>query len=379
MMKRIAILGSTGSIGTSALKVVDHLKDEMEVTAIAAHSSVDRLEQQVKDYRPKLVGVYDAAAAKELASRCPDVEVIAGIDGLNAVATHSDADVVLSAVTGTIGLVPTVAALRAGKNVALANKEALVSGGALVMGLAAETGSKVIPVDSEHSAIFQCLQGEQPSEVARIILTASGGPFRSYTAEQLAAVTLEQALNHPTWTMGPKVTVDSSTLMNKGLELIEAHWLFDLPTEQIDVVVHPQSIIHSMVEFCDRSIIAQMGETDMVTPIQYALTYPNRRPGMLDPFDFTAHSKLEFYAPDTDRFRCLKLAYDAIEAGGSVPCYMNAANEVLVGRFLERKLDWIDIPRRLETLLDKHHQHAVTALDDVLAVDQQARQEAALI
>lgn len=378
-MKKIAILGSTGSIGESTLKVARHLKEKVRIAAIAAHSNIDLLERQAKEFHPELIAVYDEKQALELKKRLPHIEIESGMEGLRAVASYSGANFVVSAMSGTAGLVPTVAAIEAGKSLGLANKEALVSGGAIVMALAKKHGVKMIPIDSEHSALFQCLQGQPANCVQRLILTASGGPFRTFTEEQLKAITPEQALRHPTWAMGAKITIDSSTLMNKGLEVIEAHWLFDIPIEKISVVVHPQSIIHSIVEFVDNSLLAQMGESSMIVPIQYAITYPDRLPGLLQPFDFTKHHTLQFLTPDTDKFRCLRLAYDAIKTGGTLPCYMNAANEVLVNHFLERKIGWKDIPTKLQTLMEKHHINEVQTISDVLTVDAQARQEAASI
>jgi len=375
-MKRIAILGSTGSIGTNTLKVARHLSDEIQVTALAAGSNVDLLCSQAKEFNPEIVAVYNEDKARELQGKLPGVRVVAGMEGLSEAASHESVDMVVAAITGTAGLVPTVAAIEAGKDIALANKETLVSGGELVMRLVKEKGVSLLPVDSEHSAIFQCLNGEDKASVHRILLTASGGPFRQHSTEQLGGVTVDDALNHPTWAMGPKVTVDSSTLMNKGLEVIEAYWLFGVTPEQIDVVVHPQSIIHSMVEFVDGSVIAQAGETTMCTPIQYALTYPHRLPGTLKPFDWLKTNTLQFFPPDTDKFPCLRLAFDAINSGDSLPCYMNAANEILVGRFLNKELGWQDIATKLEALMGRHKAVEVNSLEDILAVDQEARLEA---
>ncbi len=374
-MKKIAILGSTGSIGESTLKVVRHLKERFRVTAIAAKSNIDALEAQAREFHPELIAVYDEQQAQILRKRLPHIPIESGLAGLNAVATHSSASFVVSAMSGTIGLAPTVAAIQAGKNIGLANKEVLVAGGALVMELAKKHGVHLLPIDSEHSALFQCLEGQPHNAVQRLILTASGGPFRNFTPEQLQQVTPEQALRHPTWNMGAKVTIDSSTLMNKGLEVIEAHWLFGVPIDKISVVVHPQSIIHSMVEFVDNSLLAQLGETLMIVPIQYALTYPERLPGTLKPFDFIKYNTLQFLVPDTDRFRCLNLAFEAVKIGGTLPCYMNAANEVLVHRFLEKKISWPEIASKLETLMEKHQVTPIRSLDDVLAADVQARQE----
>ena len=355
-----------------------HLGEEIQVVALAAKSSVDLLEEQAKAFNPKLIAVFDPDKAQQLKHKLPQTEIVAGMEGLEAVASHPEADFVVSAITGTLGLAPTLAAIRSGKDVGLANKEALVSGGALVMSLAKEKGINLLPIDSEHSAIFQCLHGEDKKAVHRLILTSSGGPFRNYSSDQLQTVTVDQALAHPTWKMGPKVTIDSSTLMNKGLEVIEAHWLFDMPTEKIDVVVHPQSIIHSMVEYIDRSMLAQMGVPNMIVPIQYAITYPERKTGILEPFDFVKNGTLQFFQPDLKKFRCLQLAFDAVKQGGTLPCYMNAANEVLVNRFLEKQISWFEIATKLEDLMTKHPHQNVDSLEMVLKIDKQARKEALL-
>jgi len=379
MGKKIAILGSTGSIGKNALKVIDHTDQEFTVVALAAKSNIDLLEQQALCYRPQLVAVWDEAKARELQKRIPDIPVLAGEEGVVAAATHPDAELLLSAIFGFEGVLPTLKAIEAGKDVALANKEALVAAGKLVTRLAEKHGVKIIPVDSEHTAIFQCLNGENPSEVDRIILTASGGPFREYSKERLAGVGLSDALNHPNYAMGAKVTIDSSTLMNKGLEMIEAHFLYDVPLEKIDIVIHPQQVIHSMVEFVDRSILAQMGEPSMLPPIQYALTYPKRLPGMLKPFDFTKYPVLEFSKADTDRFRCLDLAYGALREGGSMPCFMNAANEILVQRFIQKEIGWLEIGTKLESLMEKHEVHTPGHYEDLTLIDTEARRLAHLI
>lgn len=376
-MKRVAILGSTGSIGLSTLKVISHLgPSHFQVAALAAHSNIDLLEQQAKEFAPTLIAVYDKDKARQLQARLPHITVLGGMEGVEAVASYDKADFVVSAMTGTLGLLPTIAAIRAGKNIGLANKESLVSGGEIVMALAQRHGVRILPIDSEHSALFQCLNGEDPKTIRRLVLTASGGPFRTLSDEQLQSITPERALQHPTWVMGPKVTIDSSTLMNKGLEVIEAHWLFDVPVDKIEVVVHPQSIIHSLIEFVDLSMMAQMGVPSMITPIQYALTYPQRLPGLLQPFDFMKNGTLQFLSPDTGRFRCLSLAYQALRSGGSLPCFMNAANEVLVQRFLTKQIAWPQIAAKLERLMEAHPRHAIHSIDDVLAVDHQARQEA---
>lgn len=378
-MRHIAILGSTGSIGVNVLNVANHLKDQFRVTALAAKSNIDLLEKQAREFHPELIGVYDEDKALELKKRLPHIEIVAGSEGLLAVAAHHSVHMVISAMTGTMGLAPTVAAIKAGKDIGLANKESLVSGGALVMSLVKKHGVQLIPVDSEHSALFQCLNGEDPKKIHRLILTASGGPFRTWSADQIAQVTVEEALNHPTWRMGPKITIDSSTLMNKGLEVIEAHWLFNVPVEQIEVVIHPQSFIHSMIEFTDGSIMAQLGNPSMIVPIQYAMTYPNRQPGMLTKFDFTRMHEFQFYPPDFNKFRCLRLAFDAIRQGGSLPCYMNAANETLVHRFLEKEISWQQISAKLEKVMLAHDSFPINSLDDVFAVDVQARLEAKTI
>jgi len=377
-MKRLAILGSTGSIGVNTLNVARHLKDEVCIEALAAKSNIDLLEQQVKEFKPKIIAVFDSEKALELQRRLPKSTILTGMDGLNAVASYPSANLVISAMTGTLGLIPTMKALESRKNVGLANKEALVSGGSLVMSLAESNGCKIIPIDSEHSALFQCLKGEEPKTVHRLILTASGGPFRNYTAEQLSQITVDCALRHPTWSMGPKVTIDSSTLMNKGLEVIEAYWLFGIPIEKIEVVVHPQSLIHSIVEFVDGSMLAQMSEPSMIVPIQYAITYPERRKGIHPYYDFLKNPLIQFFPPDVNKFPCLQLAYDAIRTGGSLPCYMNAANEVLVNRFIARQFSWQEIPIRLEKLMTRHQTKKISSLEDVLAVDEIARQEAIL-
>jgi 1-deoxy-D-xylulose-5-phosphate reductoisomerase len=379
LMKRITLLGSTGSIGKSTLEVVRHLGPEkIQVVALAAHSQIDLLEQQAREFNPRLIAVFEESKAAELKRRLPHIQIVSGAEGIEEAATFSEATMVLCALVGSFGLRSTFAAIQAGKDIALANKESLIAGGSLIMEAVREKGVRLLPVDSEHSALFQCLNGEKRSEVRRLILTASGGPFRLFTEQQLREITVDQALNHPTWKMGPKVTLDSSTLMNKGLEVIEAYWLFGIPLDQIEVVIHPQSLIHSMVEYRDGSIIAQVSAPSMTLPIQYALTYPERLPGILKPFDFVKNGTLQFYPPDFSKFRCLSLAYEAIRKGGSLPCFMNAANEVLVQRFLERKLTWTDIAQKLESLMDGHAVAPVTHLQDIFAVENEARTRALL-
>jgi len=378
-MKRIAILGSTGSIGCNALEVARHLPEDFTISVLVANQNADLLEKQAKEFRPKIVALFDKEKALELQKKLPGIEVLGGMEGILAAAAYDESDIVLSAIAGTMGLAPTVAAIQAGKTIALANKEALVSGGQLVTSLAKQKKVSIIPIDSEHSAIFQCLNGEEKKNVRRIILTASGGPFRDYDDTQLEKVSIKHALEHPTWKMGPKVTIDCSTLMNKGLEVIETHWLFDVPIDQIEVVIHPQSVIHSMIEYCDGSMLAQMSQSDMRVPIQYAMTYPQRKKGLIPPFDFLKNQTLQFYYPNNERFRCLRLAYDAIKQGKSLPCYMNAANEVLVGRFLENQISWKEISSKLEHLMQKHQPIHLPCLDDILCLDKEARLEAAKV
>lgn len=376
-MRNLAILGSTGSIGKNCLAVARHLgKDVVQVVALAAKSNIELLEQQAKEFQPKLVAVYDQDQALKLQRRIPNIPVLGGMEGLEAVAVHEKANLVISSISGSVGLAPTIAAIKAGKNIGFANKEVLVAGGELVMSLVRKHRIDLIPIDSELTAIFQCLKGEGAKVVQRLLITASGGPFRKFTDAQLESVTLEHALNHPNYRMGPKVTIDSSTLMNKGLEVIEAHWLFGVPLQNIEVVVHPQQIIHSMVEFIDNSMLAQMCDPDMLVPIQYAITYPKRYHGSLPPFNFARNSTLEFLTPDIDRFRCLKLAYEAVRGGGSLPCFMNAANEVLVHRFLNKQIAWKEIAYTLEKLMSRHAVKPISSLQDILEVDQLAREQA---
>ncbi len=375
-MKTIAILGSTGSIGTSTLEVAEHLGEAVQVAALAAGENIDLLEKQARQFKPKLLAVYNKEKAMELQRRLPDVEVVGGAEGLAAAAAHPDVDFVVSAISGAIGLEPTIEAIKAGKDIGLANKEVLVAGGELIMGLSKKQGVRLLPIDSEHSALFQCLAGERSEDVSRLILTASGGPFRGFSADRLEKVAVEDALKHPNWSMGAKITVDSSTMMNKGLEVIEARWLFDIPADRIDVVIHPQSIIHSLVEFLDGSMKAQMSEPSMLMPIQYALTYPGRAPGLLTPFDFIGNGMLEFYLPDDRKFPCLSLAYEALRAGGSWPCYLNAANEALVDRFLKKQIRWIEIGQKLQTLLGRHRSEQIDSLEKIIAIDQAARRDA---
>jgi 1-deoxy-D-xylulose-5-phosphate reductoisomerase len=374
-VRRLAILGSTGSIGRSTLDVVEGLGD-IEVVGLAARSSVDTLVAQVERWRPKIVAVEDGDACERVRARVPaGTTVLGGPDSLSAMASLPDIDTVLVAVVGAAGLRPTLAALDAGHDVALANKETLVAGGEIVTRARARSGARLVPVDSEHSAIFQCLVGEDPAAVKRLILTASGGPFLRRPIDDLRRATVEEALAHPTWNMGPKVTVDSATLMNKGLEIIEAHWLFDVDPARIDVVIHPQSLIHSMVEFVDGSIMAQLATPDMRGPIQYALTAPGRRTGPVRPMEWNRLT-MTFEQPDPARFPSLALAREALRAGGTAPATLNAANEVAVSRFLKRNVDFTDIAAIVGTVLAKHAPRQAATLEAVLDADAWARREA---
>lgn len=370
-MKAVSILGSTGSIGVNTLAVARHLG--YAVKGIAAHSNIDRLEEQAREFSPECVAVFDEKKGKELRFRLPGMRVVTGIEGLIEVATLPGSDYLVSAIVGAMGILPTLKGIEAGKTIGLANKEVLIAAGELIMEAARKQDVEIIPIDSEHSAIFQCLQGECKTGVRKIILTASGGPFRTASEEELVGITPEDALNHPTWNMGKKITIDSSTLMNKGLEVIEAKFLFQVPLESIDVVVHPQSVIHSMVEFIDGSILSQMGEHDMKIPIQYALTYPRRKKGIAPCFDFAKYSTLEFFNPDWEKFPCLGMAYVAAKEGGTLPCFMNAANEILVHRFLKREIGWTEIGKKLENLMGAHPVSPQENLETLFEVDREAR------
>ncbi|OFW29785.1 MAG: 1-deoxy-D-xylulose-5-phosphate reductoisomerase [Acidobacteria bacterium RIFCSPLOWO2_02_FULL_65_29] len=378
-MKRIAILGSTGSIGQSALAVVDAHPNRLEIVGLAAGENAERLAEQIARYRPRLAAMATGAAIDRLKGLAPiaGVEVAgAGTEGLVRVASHPDVDLVLCASSGTDGLEAVLAAIDCGKTVALANKEVLVMAGGIVTEAARRRGVAILPVDSEHNAIHQCLHGRDPSELKRIVLTASGGPFRGRPASALSDVSAADALQHPTWRMGRKITIDSATLMNKGLEVIEAHWLFGVGAAQIDVVIHPQSVVHSMVELIDGSIIAQLGVTDMRLPIQYAFSYPERWQATLPSLDLAHAGRLEFDVPDTEAFPCLRLAYRALEVERSLPVVLNAANEVAVARFLEGRLGFPAIAQVIEQTLDAHQVVDVSTLSSVRAVDRWAREHA---
>jgi 1-deoxy-D-xylulose-5-phosphate reductoisomerase len=374
-MKHVAILGSTGSIGTSALAVVDAHPDRLRVVGLAAGANAEALAAQVARYRPKVVALAEGGAGALAAAGVALVgtQLHSGPDGLLAVATHPDVEVVLCASSGTAALEAVLAAIDTGKTIALANKEVLVMAGELVTAAARARGVAILPVDSEHNAIHQCLHGRRPDEVRRIILTASGGPFREMSASALANVKPEDALRHPTWRMGRKITIDSATLMNKGLEVIEAHWLFDLPGDRIDVVIHPQSIVHSMVELTDGSIIAQLGGADMKLPIQYACSYPDRWEAPVARLDLTAAGRLDFHKPDRERFPCLGLAYRALASGPSHAVVLNAANEVAVASYLDEKISFVSIPRVIEQTMDAHASVPASTLEAVREVDRWAR------
>ena len=371
-MKKIAILGSTGSIGTQTLEVIRENKD-IEVTGLAAGTNVDLLEKQIREFQPKLVAMWTEEKAKELKSRIRDldVKVVSGMDGLLEIATMEESEILVTAIVGMIGIRPTIAAIKAGKDIALANKETLVTAGHLIMPLAKECGVPILPVDSEHSAIFQSLNGERQNRIAKILLTASGGPFRGKKREELEQVTLEDALKHPNWSMGRKITVDSATLVNKGLEVMEAKWLFGVELEQIQVVVHPQSVIHSMVEYEDGAVIAQLGTPDMRLPIQYALYYPNRRSLSGKRLNFYELGSLTFEEPDMETFQGLSLAMKAMKAGGNMPTVFNAANERAVAMFLEKKIGFWNIPEIIEASMEHIDFQEHPDLEKILSTEQE--------
>jgi 1-deoxy-D-xylulose-5-phosphate reductoisomerase len=377
----VVVLGSTGSIGVNTLGVIDRLGPGYRVAGLSAHGNVDRLTEQVRKFQPEAVSIWSEADAERLRAKSltfhgKPLKVLSGINGLIELAGWPSADTVLSAVVGAIGLRPLLTALRAGKTVALANKEALIMAGELVVAEARRWKAQLLPVDSEHSALFQCLNGESAAEVKRLILTASGGPFYRYK-KSLDKVTIQQALAHPTWKMGKKITIDSATLMNKGIEALEAGILFELPLEQVDIVIHPQSIVHSLVEFVDGATLAQLSWPDMCLPIQYALTYPRRMPGRLASLDLVKAARLDFFAPDFRRFPCLGLAREAGRKRGTWPTVLNAANEVAVQGFLEGRLKFTGIPRVVEKTLAKHKGGLQTSLEAVLEADAEARRQAA--
>ena len=375
-MKRITLLGATGSIGLRTLDLVSSFPEEFQVAGLAARgSNIELIADLCRKYSPRAVALLDAGALDRLARLLPAPRpaLLTGADGLVALARDVEADVVVSALVGGVGLLPTMAAILAGRTVALANKETLVVAGSLMTAAARARGVKLLPVDSEHSAVFQCLAGHNRADVHRILLTASGGPFRETPKAQLAAMTVEDALKHPTWKMGAKITIDSATLMNKGLEIIEARWLFEVAPDQVQVVVHPQSIVHSMVEYLDGSVIAQLGVADMGVPILYALTYPERRPTPAARLDLTRVGQLTFYEPDTDKFPCLRLAREALEHGGGSPVVLNAANEIAVAAFLDRRIGFTEIPQLIEWALDDAPTRSVRSLEECVAIDAETR------
>jgi 1-deoxy-D-xylulose-5-phosphate reductoisomerase len=382
-MKVLSVLGSTGSIGTNTLRVTSSFQKEFRVVGLSGGKNVALLASQIEAVKPEIASCADEAASSELQSLLRQrgypmarTRFAHGVEGHIEVSCHPEASIVLSAISGAAGLLPTYHALEKGKNIALANKETLVMAGELMINKSREKQVAIVPVDSEHNAIHQCLRGGRADEVRRLILTASGGPFRETPKEALSSVTLEQALNHPTWRMGRKITIDSATLMNKGLEVIEASWLFGIPANEIDVVVHPQSIVHSMVEFIDGSILAQLGLTDMRNAIQYALTYPKRWPTPLPSLDICRLPKLEFFEPNQDKFPCLDLAYRALRTGGTAPAVLNAANEIAVDAFLNNRIAFHEIARIIEAVLDAHQPEEASDLENVLKADAWAREEA---
>ena len=377
-MKTIVILGSTGSIGTNTLDIVDRFPEEFRVAGLTAGSNDEKLEDQIRLFKPRVVALSDASAAARLRQRCADlpVEILAGEEGLIQVASAPEAELVISAIVGGAGLVPTLAAIRSGKQIALANKEPMVMAGKLMQDEAQRHGVRIFPVDSEHSAIFQSLEGHRKEDVRRLILTASGGALWTLGREELQDVTPERALQHPNWKMGAKITIDSATLMNKGLEVVEARWLFDIPESQIEVMIHRESIIHSLVEYQDRSMIAQLGLPDMRTPISYAMHYPGRLPLDLPSLDLTEIAKLTFCKPDHDRFPCLGLGYESLRIGGTMPATMNAANEVAVEAFLNGGIRFTDIVEIIRRTMDDHNPKDVETLEDALEADRWAREKA---
>ncbi|WP_027338729.1 1-deoxy-D-xylulose-5-phosphate reductoisomerase [Halonatronum saccharophilum] len=377
-MKKISILGSTGSIGTQTLEVVEELGGEISVVALTANSSIDLLADQINKFKPKYGVLMNGELINELKYKLKHSEtrILSGLDGLIKVATLEEVDMVINSLVGSIGVRPTLEAIRAGNDIGLANKETLVTAGAIVTKEAKKKGVKILPIDSEHNAIFQALRGERDRDVKRIILTASGGPFREWSKDDLKKVTVKEALNHPNWDMGGKITIDSATLMNKGLEVIEARWLFDIDYDRIDVVVHPQSIVHSLVEFNDSSVLAELGLPDMRVPIQYALTYPDRVENSLDSLDLAKVARLTFEEPKRDLFPCLEYAYEAGRIGGTMPAVLNAGNEIAVDMFLNGGIKFLDIPRVISKVMSVHHLVDSPSLDQILEADRWAREQA---
>lgn len=377
-MKKVIILGSTGSIGTQTLNVIKNFRENFEIVGLTAYNNVELLSKQIREFNPRVVAVKDEDKANQLREKLEEnIEILTGSKGLQEIVKY-DADLVVIAVEGIAGLLPTITAIQTGKDIALANKEVLVTAGQIVMDLAKKKGIRLLPIDSEHSAILQCLKGNDRKEISRLILTASGGPFRGKKKEALKKVTVEQALNHPNWKMGKKITVDSATLMNKGFEVIEAKWLFDISEDKIDVVVHPQSIIHSMVEYIDGSIIAQLATADMRIPIQYALNYPTRNYIKEVKFlDFSVITQLTFEKPDLETFRCLSLAYEALKIGGTMSTVLNAADEIAVSLFLNKKIEFLQIAEIIEESMKEHNNIQNPTLDDIINVDKEVKEKIA--
>jgi 1-deoxy-D-xylulose-5-phosphate reductoisomerase len=380
-MKQLSILGSTGSIGVSTLEIVAAYPERFRVVALTAGKNLELFARQIRQFSPRIAAVASPQDIPQLREMCSglDVEILGGVDGLIAAATAAETDMVVAAIVGAAGLAPTAAAVCAGKDIALANKETLVTAGHLFMEMVRRYGVKLFPVDSEHSAVFQSIEGHRSQDISKIILTASGGPFRSTPVEQLAHVTVRDALNHPNWSMGRKITIDSATMMNKGLEVLEARWLFDAPVDKIEVNIHPQSIVHSMVEYVDGCVIAQLGTPDMKAPIAYALSYPERIATGVQPLDLTTFSGLTFFKPDLAKFRCLGLAYRAINDGESMPAVMNAANEIAVEEFLNGRIGFLRIAEVIERTMDAHQAHDLKSIEEVLQADGWGRDTARCI
>ena len=376
-MKRLAVLGSTGSIGVNTLDIVRQFPDRFEVVGLSAGLNSQLLKQQILEFRPKVVSLLNTGLTETLRRELSSVpvEIVHGVEGLIRVATHPDVDQVVSALVGAVGLIPTLSAIKTGKAIALANKETLVMAGKIIMEEARRNHTQLLPIDSEHSAIFQSLLGHRREDVHRIILTASGGPFFKLSPRELETVTAREALHHPNWEMGRKITIDSASLMNKGLEVIEAHWLFDMPVEKIDVQIHPQSVVHSMVEYVDGSVVAQMGITDMRVPISYALTFPERLPLNLPRLNLLQKGELSFFPPDPERFPCLTLAYQSIQIGETLPAVLNAANEIAVSAFLEGSLKFTDLPLLIQQVMNQHEVKPVKTVEDILRADQWGREK----
>ena len=373
-MKNISILGSTGSIGTQTLDIIKNNPSEFKIVGLTTNTNVELFKKQIDEFKPEAVAVMDSEKV-DLLKKDVDVNVYSGMDGIIKIATLNEADTVVNSLVGSIGVKPTIEAIKNKKNIALANKETLVTAGSIVMEEVKKNDVKLMPIDSEHSAIFQCINGEEIKDISKITITASGGPFRNYTKEQFEKVTVEDALKHPTWKMGNKITIDSATLMNKGFEIIETHWLYGTSYENIDVVVHPQSIIHSLVEFKDNSVIAQLGNPDMKLPIQYALSYPNRMDLNTKKLNLIEIKNLSFEKPNFELFPCLQYAYDAGKLGGTMPCVLNAANEIAVQSFLENKIKFLDIPRFIKTMMEKHNIINNPSLIEILEIDQKIKEE----